>query len=565
MSLLSAINIGAQALDANQIGMRVVANNIANANTPGYIRQTLNLGTAVSQKVGNLNVGLGVRTLGVQQHVDLFVASRLRDAKSDLEAGTQQRDVLQELEGVLGELNDTDLSTGLTRFFSSINDIVNQPESASVRNVAILEAKRLTSDIRSVAGQLREMRTQVNDQVKGEVDEVNRLLDEIAKLNVKILQTEGGNAAGNAAVGLRDQRLLALERLSELMDVKATEQESGTISVYAGGDFLVFDGTARSISIETESNRGIAINRLVLTETGSTLRPEGGVIGGLLASRDETLAEAIDRFDQFARTLAYEFNRVHSSSQGLVGFGSITSVERVSSIDAPLDEAGLSYVPENGSFSVLVRDVASGQTRTIEIPVSLQGLDDDTTLADIRDALDAVDGLSASIDSNRRLRISTEREGLDFAFADDTSGLLASLGIGTFFTGTGAGDIDIGSELLADPRRFAASQEGIGTDARGAEALASLGDRPIDSLGGLAITQVYERLTIQITQASASAAAEVDGLTVYKNTIEAQHLSVTGVSLDEEAIRLMTYQRAFQASARVIQTASDLFEVLVNL
>lgn len=565
MSLLSVMNLSAQSLMANELGIRVVANNISNANTPGYIRQQLNTVPAPIQRMGNLNLGSGVLVQGIEQQIDIFVANRLRDAKSDLSGGTQERDILLEIENILGELNDNDLSTELSRFFSSVHDIANQPDSVSVRNVAVLEGQQLTANIRSIDAQLRTIRSRVNDQIEDGVGQVNDLLKEISDLNVKVLEAEGGLVSASAAVGLRDQRLLAVQKLSELVNVRVAEQDKGTISVYAGGEYLVFEGTYRQLALEKTPDRGLLTNQLILSDTQGPVDFSTGKLGGLITSRDVTLGSTIDKFNDFARALAYEFNSVFSSSQGLKGYTQLTSEQRVTSTSAPLDEVGLPYTPESGSFSVIVRDSATGQTTTTEIPISLQGLDDDTSLEDIAAAIDAIDGVSASVNSNRQLEIRTERAGIDFAFADDTSGVPAALGLAGFFKGTGASDLSISDAVLRDPSLFAASREGIGKDSLSALSLAALGAEPIANQGGLSISMIYERISVEITQGAAAANAEVDGKTVFHNMVEAEHLSITGVSLDEEAIKLMTYQRSYQASARVIQTASELLEVLVNL
>ena len=257
MSLFSILNLSSNALNANQLGLRTVANNISNAQTEGYIRQELVTTPAPSQKIGNLHIGTGVQVLGVQQQIDEFVAARLREAKGDLAGSVAQQNVFEQIESLLGELEETDLSTGLTRFFNSIHDVVNQPDSEAVRNVAVLEAVQLTVEIQRYDTRLREIRSEVNSEIADAADDVNRLVNEIAGLNVKIAESEGAITGTGSAVGLRDQRHLALSELSELLDIKTTEQESGTITVHVGGEFLVFDGTARQVEIDQVSDRGI--------------------------------------------------------------------------------------------------------------------------------------------------------------------------------------------------------------------------------------------------------------------------------------------------------------------
>lgn len=565
MSLLSIMQLSTNALTANQLGIRVVGNNIANANTPGYIRQDLVLQTAPSVGVGAINFGMGVEVQGVVQRIDNFVAERLRRAKGELQGGLQEKNVYEELESILGELNDSDLSTSLSSFFSSISDIANQPDSVAVRNVAVLEGQKLTNEFRKIDTQVREVRQRVNDQLEGAVGDVNRLLHEISDLNVNILEAEGGLISKSAAVGLRDQRLMALQKLSELIDIRAVEQEKGTVSVYAGGEFLVFDATVREIGIKTESNRGLPTYNLVLKDTDGEVGISSGKIHGMLEARDTILGGFIDELDSYAKSLISEFNKVFSSGQGLTGYSELTSEHLPLKTDVPLDEAGLPFPVENGSFEVLTYDTETKQTRRTRISVEVNGLEDDTSVEDIRKAIDAIDGLTARYSNTGELTIESERPNLQFAFSKDSSGFLAGIGLGGFFTGMSAGSININSTFKSDPGKFSASEEGIAVDSKVAVKLADFANLGLASLSGKTITEEFEQLTITVTQRAAAANAIVDGLETFHNTIEAQHLSITGVSLDEEAVKLITYQKAFAASARVIKTASDLLDILVNL
>ena len=92
------------------------------------------------------------------------------------------------------------------------------------------------------------------------------------------------------------------------------------------------------------------------------LNPASGQLHGLLDARDDVLGGFLDKLDDFAGTLAFEFNKVYSSGQGLNGFSSMTSQAAVDDETAPLDAAGLKFTPQNGSFQVLVHDKKTGLT-----------------------------------------------------------------------------------------------------------------------------------------------------------------------------------------------------------
>jgi flagellar hook-associated protein 1 FlgK len=143
--------------------------------------------------------------------------------------------------------------------------------------------------------------------------------------------------------------------------------------------------------------------------------------------------------------------------------------------------------------------------------------------------------------------------------------VLAALGVNTFFTGTTAVDIGVSGVLKTDPGKFAASRGGIGEDPDNAIRLAAFLDEPLATIGGISLSDAYENISNSVTQGSATAAGVAEGFRAFEATIEAKHLSITGVNLDEEAIRLITLQRTYQAAARFIRTMSDLLDVLVNL
>ena len=162
MSLFSTLQISSNSLLSTQVGLQVVGNNIANANTPGYTRQEVVYTPAPTQLIGNLPLGLGVQIKGIIQQTDQFIGERLRAAISDVENTESQKQTYLQLESIVGEIGDTDLSTSLNRFFGSIHDVLNQPEDLAVRNLAGLQGKRLAGEILRLDMRVRQTRKDVN-------------------------------------------------------------------------------------------------------------------------------------------------------------------------------------------------------------------------------------------------------------------------------------------------------------------------------------------------------------------------------------------------------------------
>lgn len=565
MSLFGSIKLAANTLRANQIALQVVGQNIANANTPGYIREEVVLTPAPTQRYGGLLLGMGVQVSAVVQKLDHFLEERLRGAVSDQANTTTLEQSYAQLEAIIGELSDTDLSTSMNNFFAAIHEVLNQPESVSVRNLAVLQGVTLTEDINRMAVRTQELRRDVNDRIANMAADINRLLEEVRQLNVRIAETEGGDISNSDAVGLRDQRLHALESLSKLIDIRVVEQPSGGVVIYRGGDFLVFEGNKREVEVVLDTNRGMTVADIHLKDTDAPLNPSSGELKGLLIARDDVLGNFVDNLDAFAQTFAFEFNKVYASGQGLNGFDRVTGEYAVDDKDLALNEAGLQFTPQNGTFQVMVYNTRTQLTQTTDIRIDLDGLGKDTTLEDLRRLLDDVEGVSAVITLDRRLQISSESPDQQIAFAADTSGVLAALGVATFFTGTSARDLGINSDVTRDPAKFAASKNGVGNDTDIALELATFIDRPIVSQNGASIGILYDRLVGETTQGSTVAQADAAGANVFEMTLRGQRMATSGVNLDEEAIKMIAYQYSFTASAKFIATLNELFGILVSI
>ncbi|MCC6511681.1 MAG: flagellar hook-associated protein FlgK, partial [Pirellulaceae bacterium] len=137
MSLFASIQQSANALSVAQLGLNVTGNNIANANTPGYIRQELLQSTAAGYRFGDVILGYGVRAVGVVQKIDNFLMERLRETGSGLASSEALGEVYDQIEAAFGELGDNDLSTQLSNFSNSIQDMLNQPGNDSLRRLVI--------------------------------------------------------------------------------------------------------------------------------------------------------------------------------------------------------------------------------------------------------------------------------------------------------------------------------------------------------------------------------------------------------------------------------------------
>jgi flagellar hook-associated protein 1 FlgK len=568
MSLFGAIQLGGNTLRTMQIGLQVVGNNIANANTPGYIRQEAIYTPAGVQRQGNLILGLGVQVDSIIQKVDRFVQERLVGARGDRANAEVQEKVYRDLEVLLNELSeDVDLSSALTGFFNAVDEILQDPGNVATRHQAIGKGAALTENIGNLHSRAVSIQQKLNDQVTAITDEINVLAEEIRRLNIQIATAEGGDTSGSDAGALRVERQNAVDRLSEIIGIQISEQTSGGLNISIGGEFLVFEGQRRAVELNTSESGGAQLGIVQFVDTESELQTSSGELHGLYTSRDEIVAGFIDKLDELAGTLAFEFNKVFAQGQGLVGYEQLSSVDAVIDSSASLDAAGLAFTPVSGVFDVLIHSKDDDLTTTHTIHIDLDGLDEDTTLTELAAELDTIDGLTASVSTSGRLELAAESADVEFAFSGDTSGVLAALGLNTFFTGSSAGSLSVNPELtgVGDAAKFAASLGGIGEDSRNAERLAEFLDQPLESAGNASLANLYNQLLNEITQGSSVTQSVAEGFRVFEGTLDGQNQAVSGVSIDEEAIKMITLQRIYQASARYIQTVVELLDVLVNI
>lgn len=565
MSLFATIQTSANALQVSELGLQVVSNNVANANTPGYIRQELIQTTGPAVLVGGVLLGYGVHANGVVQKFDDFTATQLRDTLSNLESSKALDSLYGQIESVFSELSDNDLSSKLADFSGSIQDVLNQPGNTSLRRLVIERGKSLTSDIRNADSKLQGLKTTVNQGIRDSANEINRLTDRIAKLNTKIVEIEGGGAVNSDAVGLRDERQQTLNSLAEIVDIRASEQHSGAVTVFVGGEYLVSDGIQRKVSVNVTQRVTDSAIELRLADTDSPLQVSSGRLKGYYDARDRAAGTASADLDKFARDLIEQFNLIHTQGQGLSGFRTVTGTNTADDTTAAIDLAGLPVKLKNGEFEIQVSDSLSGLTQTHVVRVQLNGGTSDSSLADVTASIDAIPGISASLTPEGKLRIESDSDKITFSFQNDSTNFLAAAGINTFFEGDSASTIAVNSIIANDPRMFAASTTGVGGGTDNALKLAQAFDEPLAQLDGRSIKQSYEDLVVRTTQEINVQSGVTDGLQNYYKVLEGKLLGVSGVNLDEEAVKMIYYQRAFQASGRVIQVSSELLDTLMKL
>ena len=559
MSLNGTLQIGKTALASTQAAIQTVGNNIAGASDPNYTRQVADIRATPGQKIGpGLILGTGVDLVGVTRQIDEALTARLRNGLADAAGSKASSAWLDQIESTFNELGDADLSTQFSTFFGAWSDAASKPTDVALRQNVITEGGALAAKLRDTRGGLENLTAAAGDQLQALANTADDLARQVADLNGQIVRAEGGaNAAAN---GLRDRRDALLGNLAEIVNVTVKHSDNGSANVYVGSEPLVVGDRSHGVKLtKRDDANGEATYQLTFADNGTPLGARSGKLGGT-ASAFGQITDARDGLDALAGGLIFELNKLHSTGQGLVGYDDATSSNRVADAAAALDSdaAGLAFSPTNGSFVVNVRDKVTGDATPTLIDVG-----GGKTLADLAADLNAVSGVTASVVDNR-LRVKSDSPGQDLTFADDTSGVLAALGVGGFFTGSSAADVKV-SSALDDPRRLALSRNGRPGDNATATKIAALQDSGLASFGGGSITQSYQALVYDVSSHAAAARNDADAAASVQDTLSAQREALSGVSLDEEAVTLLRYQRSYQGAARVIAAVDEMFQTILQL
>ncbi|NOX57395.1 MAG: flagellar hook-associated protein FlgK [Planctomycetes bacterium] len=574
MGLVTAgLTAGRNALISYQGALQVVGNNIANSGNVNYARQSAQLSTVMGTRIGpGLKPGAGVAITSLKRNVDDALDNRLRASVGDLQSAVAEKQAVSQVEVLFNDLTGTGISSQLTAFFNSMSDVQNAPDDLAIRSVAIANGQALTRTLRSTRGDLIEISLGLNDEIERIVADADRVASEIAELNTQIVSVEaGGNGKANA---LRDRRDGLLRELSETFDVQVREQPGGAINVYVGSEPLIQFGASRGLTTEKELDGTFERVTVRFADSNATINVAGGMIEGIIKARDQQAIGQVAKLDQLAAGIIAEVNAVHADGQGLRSFTSVTASNVVDDPTAALNslDAGLQNAPTNGSFYITVTDQATGSPVAYRIEVDLDGQGTDTTLEDVVAAIDTdVAGVNATITADNRLNLTSDA-GFSFSFGHDgqefradTSKLLSALGINTFFEGSGADDIAVRQELLADSSLLAAASENRTGDGINAGRLAALTREQSDVLGGATILEFYNAISNDVAAGGAAASNTLEAADVITSALEQQRQSVSGVSLDEEAIDLMKFERAFQGAARYIGSVDTMLQEMLGL
>lgn len=568
MSLNSALSIGRSALAANQAAVEVAGNNLANAASAGYTRQSAVLASHGSVEIQpNTFVGTGAKLQKIVRQVDEALNTRLRAAVGEQAAAQTRSDLLSQVESIQNALADTSLGSRLDAFFNAWSELGNNPADDALRRLAIEQSQSVAGHVQGLRNDLTRTLNQLDDRLTGQVDQLNSQLEQIGSLNRQIAVAESGRGAAN---GLRDQRDQLLADVAERLDISTNELKDGSVNVLLNGISLVTGDQVRGLKAEfrAEGDHDQLTVRLRLAEEGTFVDAQSGSIGELIQARQRDVIPAITTLDDLAGNLIHQVNRVVSQGQGETAYRQLRGTTEVEDPAASLSNmfADLPSAPKHGSFEVHLTQQSTGQRNATRIPVDLDGLGGpDTSLNDLAAQLDGVANLNASVDARGRLVLETSSDDFRVSFAEDSAGVLAALGVNTLFTGRNAAGIGVNAQMSADPTRLPTAADHVPGGNATALAVANLRDRALPEVGGPSVTEQWSAHVEDYAVRAERAALDTESAGTIVESLDAQREAVSGVSVDEESIDLLAFQRAYQGSARFVTVVDELMQTLLGM
>ncbi|GAB0055962.1 Flagellar hook-associated protein 1 [Candidatus Magnetaquicoccaceae bacterium FCR-1] len=589
MSLGSLLNVSKLGIFASQGALQTISHNISNANTTGYTRQTVELESMRGTQADY--GGNGVRIADVRRQIDELVDRRLQLGTGEL-GRLETRDKYTKLiEDVFNDMDGNGLSQGLEGFFDAADTLADNPGNAVARYQLIAKAESVAQDFNKMSEALSESALPLDKEISVVLDDINTRLKAIQEINNTIVRTE----ASSPALDLKDQRNKMLLELGQIIDIRTIPMENGEVQVMSSrGQELLADATysakfGRLTNVKTDT--GFSAIGIGGREIGQD-KIKGGKLGGLLELRDEVVhgdTGVLSKLESLADELRWQFNRANTVS---VGNSMVSDMTGLMYLGSDLDTALSGVVTDNKAATyqgapVDLSRVTSGRlvfatgTESALTPSAAVDITTTMTLRQVQQAIDALDGVQAEITSDNKLKISAENAGSKLGVVMDESGILAALGVGALISGKGAQDMAVSAELLSNPDLVgqgrlivkASDAQGLPTavvhddaNSQGALLMGNLRSTKFmlfgnsASLTGHYATMVGE-LGSLINQDTESLTAQQAAQTFLSNSRE----SLSGVSLEEELTDLIRFQRAFQASSKMVSVADDLMQTLIQM
>lgn len=576
MALTSALNMTLSGMMTTELKTNLSSQNITNADKEGYTRKSLDTRyittTSGSVPISGLVVGAG----------NAFLTKALSD---DTSTYSKANTVNLSLDYYNTQLGSTDgnnsLSTYTDNLYSSLKALATTPEISSNKADAVSTANYLAGSLRSMSATIQTQRAEAEKKIATSVDNVNAILDRIDMLNDKIAETHAQDAS---MAEYEDQRNVEIQRLSAEMNIQYFYNSNNLMQIYtsSGQALLLSDAHHLSYNVTNIVNGSVTyptgFSSIDLDGVDITNAIVDGNMGANIQLRDQTYIGEQAKLDELASVLKTQVNMLlntgASNPPRNVMTGSLAGL------------TGATAFTASGTIRVAITD-GNGTIQNYS-DINLGAM---TTINNVLTALNAVPGLTATLNSSGQLNLSVSPASNGVVINPLASQVTSSsnesfsqyFGLNDLFVGTNAEDIQVSSYLLSNPdylstgvlsssATLAVGDRGVAKgDGSVADALANMllsaqsfsaaGNFSAQSSTLLGYAQAY---IANAANQSRIAQNESDtALTVYKASSD-MLTSTSGVNIDEETAKMLVYQNQYAASAQVVSTIQKMLDDLIN-
>ena len=620
-----AIGISLTALQALQQAIAVTSNNVANANTPGFDDESIDLNEAAPQSNGSVILGAGVDVAGVTRAFSQAETNQLNNSQSALGSLNAQQNYTTQIDNLFGTTANG-LTTALQTYFSGWSNVANDPTSTAARQALLGDAQALASSFQSSSTQLTAMVSDVNTRITGDVTQINADAQSISKLNQQIV---AGSAGGQSPNTLLDQRDQLVSSLSQLVGVTTTTNQDGSMNVFIGnGQPLVLEGSTTTLTtVPDQFNASeLQISSSALNGNSISSSITSGDLGGLLQARSQIINPALNQLGQIATALSQSANAQQNSGLDLNGnfganlfsVGGPTATASSSNTDATTASVSISNLgaltPDNytlafNSGAFTLTDTTTGGTvaltgaGTAASPLTGAGLSivlsgppaaGDQFL--IQPTAQAASSIHVAITDPSQIAAA----GAIQTSASDSNTGKATIASGTVLDAANPALLQTATIQFTSPTTFSVNGAGSFTYTSGANITLNgwqtqitgtpatgdvftvqsnaggTGDNTNATAGANQQSQgVLDGGSVSISGAASALVTAVGTQAQQVNTAQTAQTAVnsaapaavqstSGVNLDDEAANLLQWQQAYQASAQVLTTAESLFTTLID-
>ena len=619
MSLSQALNTSLSGLHATQAGLSLIASNVANAQTPGYVRKSLLLTTE-----GAGNTASFVQVAGVQRELDQYVQRQLRVETAGAGFANLRASFLQQLQQIYGQPgSESAFETVYSNFTSAVQSLETSPESPAARSLALSSAQVLAQNLNNMTTNIQALRSDAESGLSDAVATANYAMKQIASLNIQLAALSSDSASSAA---LADQRDRYIDDLAQLMDIRVVEGGPNQVNVFTASGVQLIGSEAAQLSFNPQGtvsaltlwNADPAESSLgtlsLVSSTGGSIdlaadkMIRSGAIAGYLDMRDNVLVQAQNQLDSIAAAMAQALSSVNvdgtaATSGAQSGFGvdtaglqsgniihltytdNLTGTQhRVSIIRVddpsvlPLTDAAT----PDANDEVIGIDFSGGMASVVaQLNTAFGGsLDFSNPSGSILQVLDDGGPDQTDVDALSVTRTATSLTG-DVALPFFTDGTTAYTGA---FTSLApqlqgfAGRITVNPALLNDSSKLVLydTNSAAGDPTRPDFIYQQLTSATFSfsSQSGIGIESApytgnipgFLRQVLSAQgEASANATSLAEGQQVVVNALNQRMAETSGVNVDQEMANLIALQTAYAANARVMSTVKDMLDALLRL